>query len=115
MGDIDEFLSSLDEPERSLLTHGFDVARAAVPDTTEGRSYGMPALRLNGKPLVTFTATTNHCSLIPFSAAVVAAVAEALDGFSLSKGTIRFTAEHPVPDAIITRVVRLRATEISGA
>lgn len=53
-------------------------------------------------------------SLHPFSPAVVAAVADDLAGFSLSKGTIRFTPDTPVPEAVIDRMVRLRLTEIIG-
>jgi uncharacterized protein YdhG (YjbR/CyaY superfamily) len=46
---------------------------------------------------------------------VVAAVAEDLDGYSLSKGTIRFTPETPVPEPVIERMVQLRLAEITGS
>jgi uncharacterized protein YdhG (YjbR/CyaY superfamily) len=36
-----------------------------------------------------------------------------LDGFSVSKGTIRFTAERPVPEALIERLVAARLAEIT--
>jgi uncharacterized protein YdhG (YjbR/CyaY superfamily) len=31
-----------------------------------------------------------------------------LEGFSTSKGTIRFTPEHPLPEALIGKIVALR-------
>ncbi|MEV7132564.1 hypothetical protein AB0N24_06700 [Arthrobacter sp. NPDC093128] len=40
------------------------------------------------------------------------AVASQLDGYSLSKGTIRFTPDHPVPDDVLEEIVRLRRAEI---
>jgi uncharacterized protein YdhG (YjbR/CyaY superfamily) len=45
----------------------------------------------------------------------VEAVAEELAGFSLSKGTIRFTPETPVPEPVIERLIRLRLAEITGS
>jgi uncharacterized protein YdhG (YjbR/CyaY superfamily) len=53
-----------------------------------------------------------HLSVFPFSPAVVEAVAADLEGFSLSKGTIRFTVDRPIPDGVLERVVRLRRAEL---
>lgn len=72
----------------------------------------MNALRYAGKPLLGLTTSTGHLSLYPFSSEVVAAVADDLPGFSISKGTIRFTPESPLPDAMVERIVRLRMDEI---
>jgi len=36
-----------------------------------------------------------------------------LDGFSVLKGTIRFTAERPIPEAVIERLVEARLAEIT--
>lgn len=41
-------------------------------------------------------------------------MADDLAGFSLSKGTIRFTPDTPVPEVVIERMVRLRLAEITG-
>ncbi|MEQ7736098.1 iron chaperone, partial [Escherichia coli] len=64
------------------------------------------------KPLVGVVAAAKHLSVFPFSPAVVEAVAGRLDGYSLSKGTIRFTADHPLPDDVVEEIVRLRHAEI---
>jgi uncharacterized protein YdhG (YjbR/CyaY superfamily) len=53
-----------------------------------------------------------HLSIFPFSPAVIDSVAARLEGLSLSKGTIRFTPDHPVPDHVLEEVVRLRRAEI---
>ena len=114
MGELSDYLDGLDEPTRTALAHVRDVALALVPEAEEGRSYGVPALIHRRKPLVGVQAQAGHLSLFPYSSDVVAAVADQLDGFSLSKGTIRFTAERPVPDAVLTRIVELRCDEIEG-
>ena len=43
------------------------------------------------------------------------AVGGELDGYSWSKGTIRFTPEHPLPDSLVDRVILLRRDEIDAA
>lgn len=43
------------------------------------------------------------------------AVRDRLDTFELSKGTIRFSVDQPMPDEVVRDVVRLRMAEISGA
>ena len=40
------------------------------------------------------------------------AVRPELDGFAASKGVIRFAPEHPVPDEVVLRLVRLRLAEL---
>ncbi|WP_457948653.1 iron chaperone [Pseudarthrobacter sp. alpha12b] len=112
MGAVDQALAALDEPDRSCLQHVVRIARSLAPGATEGMSYGMPALKLDGKPLVAAVAAAKHLSIFPFSGAVVEAVADRLEGYSLSKGTIRFTADHPVPDDVVKDIVRLRMAEI---
>ena len=115
MGEIEDYLARLGDPERRELERIRDIALEVAPDAREGASYGMPALRLAGKPLLGFTASHEHMSLHPFSAEAVAAVADELTTFSVSKGTIRFTSEAPLPAEIVERVVRLRLAEITGS
>ncbi|NUO92705.1 MAG: DUF1801 domain-containing protein [Dermatophilaceae bacterium] len=112
VGTIGDYLAGLEADQRAALQHVVDVAARLAPEAEEGTSYGMPALRLDGRPLVGVTAAAKHLSLFPFSPAVVEAVAPDLDGFSLSKGTIRFTVERQVPDAVLERVVALRLAEL---
>ena len=114
MSEIDDFLAGLDAPARSAVARMIEVARTVVPDAADGKSYGMPALRASDRPLIGFSVSRNHMSLHPFSAEVVAAVADDLEGFSLSKGTVRFTADQPIPDAAVERIVQLRLAEITG-
>lgn len=115
MGELTEYLDGLDEPARGALRHVCDLAHRLVPGLEEGRSYGVPALIHQRNPLVGVQSTAKHLSVIPYSAEVVAAVAPDLEGYSLSKGTIRFSADSPVPDAVLTRVIELRRAEIARA
>jgi uncharacterized protein YdhG (YjbR/CyaY superfamily) len=115
MGTVDDFLSGLSAEQRPAFRQIVTLASAGAPDADQGTSYGMPALIYRGRPLLGFAAAKAHVSIFPFSPAVVDGVRARLDGYSLSKGTIRFTAEAPLPDDVVTEVVRLRRDEIDGA
>jgi uncharacterized protein YdhG (YjbR/CyaY superfamily) len=89
-------------------------ALTLAPGAEDGISYGVPALRYRGRPLVGVVATTAGFSLYPFSSAVVAQVAVPA-GLSTTKGAVRFTAEHPVPDEVFDAIVVARRAEIDAA
>ena len=69
----------------------------------------MPAFILAGRPLFGFRAARAHLSVFPFSPAAIEAVADRLVGFDVSKGTVRFTPDRPLPDDVIAELVRQRA------
>ncbi|MET0783163.1 iron chaperone [Leifsonia flava] len=115
MGALDDYLATLDGADRDVLSGIRDRAIEIVPDAEQGMSYGMAALRYRGRPLISVRATAKHLSVFPFSPEAVEAVAGALAGYSLSKGTIRFSAEKPLPDDVVTRLVIARRDEIDQA
>jgi uncharacterized protein YdhG (YjbR/CyaY superfamily) len=112
---FEDYLARLEEPERSALTALIDHVARIVPDATEGFSYGLPAFRYRDKPLLGFAAAKQHIGLYPFSPSALDAVRVRLTGFKLSKGTIRFSAEHPVPDDVLSELVQARMAEIERA
>jgi uncharacterized protein YdhG (YjbR/CyaY superfamily) len=89
------------------------VVTKIAPEAEEGVSYGMPAFIHEGRPLLGFRAARKHLSVFPFSPAAIASVKDRLEGLELSKGTIRFTPENPVPEKVLADVVRARQQEIS--
>ena len=76
MAELSDFLDSLDPDQAAPLRRIVAIALAEAPEATEGTSYGMPALRVGGRPLVGMARATGHLSLFPFSADVVAGVAD---------------------------------------
>ena len=114
MGVFTDLIATVPDDTAIALQRVLDTALAVVPDATEDLSYGIPALRHRGSPLVGVRVAKAGISLFPFSPEVVAAVAADLAGFSLSKGTIRFTTTQPLPDAVLRRVIELRRDEIEA-
>ena len=112
---MDLYLDDLPPAEKAALERVRAVVAGLAPDAEEGTSYGMPAWRLAGKPLLGFNLATAHVGLFPFSPDVVTAVRDRLDGYGVSKGGIRFDPARPVPDDVVVELLRLRRREITGA
>ena len=66
-------------------------------------------------PLVYFAAFRDHCSLYPATAKVLEAHREELKPYFSGKGTLRFTEEGPIPDALVRKIVKTRIEEIETA
>ena len=62
----------------------------------------------------TLVVAKTHIGLYPFSPAALDTVRDELADFSLSKGTLRFSSDHPVPDDVLDRLVLARRDEIEG-
>ena len=114
MSELTDYLTDLPEPQRSAIEQVYARARTLVPDAVDGVSYGMPALRYRGKALVAVMNARDHIGLYPFSPEAIDVVRDDLAGFSLAKGTIRFTPEHPLPDSLVDRIVLLRRDQIDA-
>jgi len=108
---IDEYLAGVKAEQRTALETLRKTLRALAPEAEECISYGFPAFRLNGRPLVAFGAATNHCALYPMSSATVRAFLKQLKGFETSKGTIRFSTDRPLPTALVKKLVKARIAE----
>ena len=109
---MDDYLDGLPASQRAALDRVRAVVTELAPEAEEGVSYGMPAFIYEGRPLLGFRAAKQHLSVFPFSPAAIESVKDRLEGFTLSKGTIRFTPENPVPEKVLADVVRARRREI---
>jgi uncharacterized protein YdhG (YjbR/CyaY superfamily) len=114
VGEVSDYLETVDGDDRRAMERVYAVARAVVEEAEEGTSYGMAALLYRGKGLVATTRTTKFLSLYPFSGRVVASVADALDGFETTTGSVHYSADHPLPDPVVRRIVEARRAEIDA-
>lgn len=108
---VDEYLATLSEDKRASLEKLRKTIKAAVPKAEECISYGLAAFRLNGKPLVAFGATANHCAFYPMSSTVVASLQDELEDYDTSTGTIRFQPDKPLPASLVRKLIKTRIEE----
>ena len=111
---IDEYLAALSDDKRSTLEKLRKTIKATAPKAQECISYQLPAFRLNGRMLVAFGATANHCALYTMSSSTVEAHKDDLKDYDTSKGTIRFQADNPLPATLLRKLVKARIAENSG-
>lgn len=107
---FDDYAAGVPEAARNMLEKMRVAIRSAVPaGAIETISYGIPAFK-DKKVLVWFAAFVNHCSLFP-TASVIAEFEEELKGFTISKGTVQFPTDKPLPVALVKKMVKARVAQ----
>jgi uncharacterized protein YdhG (YjbR/CyaY superfamily) len=112
-GTIDEYLASVPPRFRALLRSVRRTIRKAAPRATESISYGIPTFKQDGERLIYFSAATNHVAIHMVRKAHLDEAVRL--GFGIGRGSIRFTPEHPLPERLVTRIVKARMAEIRSA
>jgi len=107
---ITRYLARLSPDKRAALQKLRRAIKAAVPKSEEIISYGIPAVRYQGKVLVWYGAASSHCAFYP-GAYPIAKHRNRLTTYKTSKGTIRFQPEHPLPASLVRTLVRTRIAE----
>jgi len=106
---IDEYIAEQSTSVRPIMKKLREIVNKNAPEAVEVISYGMPAFKFHGM-LLYFAAFTNHYSLFAFPNAIIA-FKEKLKGYELSKGTIKFPLNKPVPVRLITEIVKYKVNE----
>lgn len=110
---VDEYLAQFDGDVRARLDTMREVIRTAQPEAVESISYGMPAYKLDGRPLVYFAAHDRH---IGFYATPNGheAFADEFAGYRQGKGSVQFPHTELLPTDLVRRVVEYRTSSIRG-
>jgi uncharacterized protein YdhG (YjbR/CyaY superfamily) len=108
---VGQYLAGTPEPARTTLSKVRATIRSIVPpETTEGISYGIPTFKYKGG-LVAFAAFKDHCSFFPMGSSVLHAFEKELKDFRVSKGTLHFPLDKPLPATLVKKIVKARIAQ----
>ena len=106
-GNIDEYCKDFPKETLQLLAQLRTTIRKCGQGAIENISYGMPAFKLNSKPLVYFAAYKNHIGFYP-GASPIKVFKNELKDYKTSKGTIQFPLDKPLPLALVKKIVKYK-------
>ncbi|MEO8067250.1 MAG: DUF1801 domain-containing protein [Flavobacteriales bacterium] len=103
-----DYLKALPQDQRAALEKVRSQILSAAPGAVEHFGYGLPGFKLDGHPLIYIGAAKNHCALY---GSVPQGFADKLKNYEVSKGTIRFAADKPLPATLVKAIVKAKAVE----
>lgn len=108
---VDEYIAGFPKDIQELLKQIRSVIKEIAPDAVESISYGMPAYKLAGKPLVYFAAFEKH---IGFYATPTGHTkfSKELSKYKQGKGSVQFPLDKSMPLELISKIVKFRVKEI---
>lgn len=101
---IDEYIADCPKNVQPHLEKVRAAIRKAAPDAEEAIKYGMPTFVLQGN-LIHFAGWTNHVGLYPGSKPIEIFMDE-LAKYEISKGTVRFPLDKPIPYGLIGKITK---------
>lgn len=112
MGAMDKYLAGLARPEREALQHLRELVHAELPQVLEVTSYNLPGFavdqRRSSRIVGGFAAGRRYRSWYTVSGRTVERFATKLAGFETTKGSIHFTPEAMLPDALVRSMLHDR-------
>lgn len=110
--DVDEYLASVPEPQKSTLTALRTLIAGLLPGADQCIAYGVPCFKVRGKGVAGFGFYRNHCTYFPMSGSITTELAEQLQGYVTAKGSIQFPNDAPLPDSLVQLLIDARLREI---
>ena len=108
--DADDYLAALPQEERTALQELRKTIKAAAPEAFEAMKYQIPIFKHHGD-LVGYALQKDFLSFYVMSPDLVRARAADMEGFDVSGATIHFSAERPLPPALVEKLVMARVAE----
>jgi uncharacterized protein YdhG (YjbR/CyaY superfamily) len=107
---VDEYIAGFPPEVQAILQKVRATVRKAAPGAEEVISYQMPALKLNGRPLIYFGAFKKHIGLYPPVSGSAALKRDAAR-YAGPKGNLQFPLDERIPYGLISRIVKAKVRE----
>lgn len=109
---VEEYIAEYDGEIKARLIALRRLIHECSADITEKIAYNMPAFVLKG-PLVYFAAQKKHIGFYPTPSGITA-FADRLGDYKMSKGSVQFPNDKPLPYDLIREIVAYRVAENTG-
>lgn len=109
----EEYILQFPKDVQIILKKIREIVLKTTPNAIESISYGMPAFKMNGKPLVYFAAYKNHIGFYALPSGNEAFKKELLN-YKTGKGSIQFPISEEMPWKLINDIVKFRTKEIEA-
>lgn len=101
----DEYIKSYPDDTQEILEKVRKTIQRAAPEAEESIGYGVAAFKLKNKRMVYYAAFKSHIGLYP-SPELIEEFQKELSKYKLSKGTIQFQIDEPIPYDLIEKIVK---------
>ncbi len=108
---VDLYINNYPAGVQKILRKIRAIIKKKAPAAEESMSYGMPAYKINGKPMVYFAGFKNHIGFYATPSGHEAFISE-LSKYKRGKGSVQFPLDQPVPYELIGQMVEFRVAEI---
>lgn len=103
--DVPEYISGFPKGIQKILKTVRATVKKVAPKAEEGIAYGMPAYKLNGRPLVYFAAFRNHLGFYATPNAHAKFIKE-LSKYKQGKGSVQFPIDKLIPLSLIEKMLK---------
>ena len=107
---VEEYIEQFEGVCEDRLSQMRQIILKEAPEAVESISYGMPAYKTFGKPLVYFAGYAKHVGLYATPSGHEA-FAKELAHYKQGKGSVQFPHNQTLPEDLIRRIVRYRKEE----
>lgn len=107
---VEDYLASVSKKDKEVLENLRNTIKSAAPQSEEVISYGIPTYKYNG-PLVHFAAFKNHLSFYVINKSLLDTFKGELKDYKISGTTVHFTAENPLPEEFVKKIIKKRMEE----
>lgn len=111
--DITSYIDSFPKEVQIILKSLRTTVKKVAPKAEESISYGMPAYKLNSKPIVYFAAFKNHIGFYATPSAHIKFIKE-LSKYKQGKGSVQFPLNNALPISLITRMIKFKKAQIKN-
>jgi uncharacterized protein YdhG (YjbR/CyaY superfamily) len=110
---VDNYIMTFPPEVQTLLQKVRTIIKENAPEAKESIAYGMPAYKINGKPLLYFAGFNKHIGFYALPAAHSQFAGE-LSAYKRGKGSVQFPLNKPLPFDLIGRIVIYRVKEVTS-